>query len=258
MKQKAVLVAMLLLSILSCGKPPSTQPDERHQHGNALFPLQHLSSLYFGFRHGESIPSKEARVCASMQAGVDIKNSLTDVGRVEVHRNATAWIAGQKQLLEKYIQEDRLVIVSSPFSRTRETASIIAEALEKEFSKKVDVVIDDDLREREFGDFEGQLNSHDIYQKVWDRDRMEPTHTHWNVESARSVQARASGVIARLERVSKSSQGKLYILVAHGDTLSLLETAFRKLDASMHRTKEIIKPFQTAEVREFRLERRLN
>lgn len=209
--------------------------------------IGHLQkNIYFGLRHGESVPSNEKRVCASPAAGVLPENGLTETGRLEVKRSAEKWVKEGKSFIAKYLKENRLIILSSPFSRTLETAFFFVSAIEHEFpDHKPKIEIENDLRERDFGDFEGHLQSDLIYPLVWNQDREDPTHTDWNVESARSVQKRTRDLIERLETTS----GTIYVLVAHGDTLSLMETVFKNLDASLHRDQTLIKPFQTAEVR---------
>jgi len=232
MKSAKLLLAAMIFSVPSIG----------HAQKN----------IYFGFRHGESVPSQEKRVCASVATGTLYRNGLTEAGRSEVRRSAETWIKENKPLIEKYLNENRLVVLSSPFSRTLESAFFFVRAIENEFPEhepKIEIEIENDLRERNFGDFEGQFQSDVIYQQVWTRDQENPTHIDWNVESARDVQKRARELIERLENASALNAGSMYILVAHGDTLSLMETAFNSLDASLHRNPKLIKPFQTAEVR---------
>ncbi|KAB2838961.1 histidine phosphatase family protein [bacterium] len=99
----------------------------------------------------------------------------------------------------------------------------------------------------------GPGNSGKIYQQVWEQDRKNPKHTKWGVESAADVQARASRVIADLERQSQAAGGKMFVLVAHGDTLKILQTAFQKQSPAEHCNKDSVVPIKTAEIREFTL-----
>jgi len=156
------------------------------------------------------------------------------------------------------------VVVTSPFSRTRETAEVFVDTIQEKLKSSLPkkyrngglrnvIVVEDDLRERNFGKFEGQLNSGKVYDQVWAEDRVNPNNTKWGVESPNAVQARVSRVITELERQSQAAGGKLFVLVSHGDTLKISQTAFQKQSASEHCNKDSVAPFKTAEFREFKL-----
>ncbi len=232
---------------------------------NEIVNLTELSGTYYGLRHGESVPSAEKRICATMESGTDPKNGLTPKGREEVVTSTNEWIKANKKKISGYIQQDKFVIVTSPFSRTKETAQIFAEVLTEKFKGSIPkqykkgglsnvIVVDDRLRERNFGKFEGQAgNSSKIYEEVWALDAKNPSQTKSGVESTTSVQERASQVIADLEKQSQAAGGKMYVLVAHGDTLKILQTAFQKQSPSEHQNKDSVAPFKTAEIRQFTL-----
>ncbi len=256
-------IKSFLFSILFVGAVPLPGvAGEPTDGSNNLSNLPSLSGVYYGIRHGESVPSSQKRVCSSMEAGVDPANGLTEKGREEVVKNTTAWIEANQELIAKYLQKDKLVIVSSPFSRTKESAEIVADTIQVKFKKKLPkalrgngalkqrIVIEEDLRERYFGKFEGQGNSDEVYKKVWVEDTKNPGHGKWKVESANAVQARATQVISKLEEDSKANGGKLFLLVAHGDTLKITQTGFQKQSASAHCDPKQVPKFQTAEIRE--------
>jgi len=114
-----------------------------------------------------------------------------------------------KQLeLLKAFPLSKIKIFHSPFLRTKETASILAEMLALDKSQ---VEQEFDLRERYFGELDGGPTSR--YQEVWDEDLKDPDHHVFGVESANAVQHRASAFIKHLE--SKYS-GQLIFIVAHG------------------------------------------
>lgn len=233
---------------------------------NHLATVDSLSGKYVAVRHGESVPSSEKRVCSSMEAGIDPKNGLTEKGRQEVKDNTQAWIDANKKALAKWIKKDKLVIVTSPFSRTKETAGILADTLQAAFKKSLpakyrkgdglrQIIREDaDLKERNFSKkFEGKLNSHKIYEKIWKQDKKNPAHTKWGVESANSVQERSTALITRLDEEAKKAGGKLFILVSHGDTIKILQTGFQKQSAAEHENKDFVKSVKTAEFRELSL-----
>jgi broad specificity phosphatase PhoE len=219
-----------------------------------------LKGTYVGIRHGESVPSSERRVCGSLAAGVDPSNGLTAEGRVETRAATLAWIEEQTALIETALREHRLVILSSPFSRTHESADIIAETIEQYFQPslntppgmlKQQIRIEPDLRERDFGRYEGQFDSHLIYRRVWDQDALDPTYSGEGIESALAVQSRLMAIIARLEEESAAGEGWVYLLVSHGDPLKILATGFDQVSASAHQDPEQVPPFRTAEFRVF-------
>jgi len=264
MKRTIPWCMMLILSVPSLSFAANNAASAPTS-SNKLAPVQSLSGIYYGMRHGESVPSKEKRVCSQMASGVDPANGLTDKGKEEVAASATAWTKANHKVIANYLKKDKLVIVSSPFSRAQETAQILASVIQKNFKKDLPrkyqgpdgiqklVRVQDALRERDFGKFEGQGNSGEIYDKVWALDRKDPTISKWDVESAADVQERDSKFILALEEESKHAGGKLYILASHGDTLKIMQTAFQKMSASEHANKDKVAPFKTAEVREFTL-----
>lgn len=257
---KLCLLALVLwVSPAVHAKGPQSTTD-----ANALAGISELSGTYYILRHGESVPSAEHRVCATLQSGTDPKNGLTPKGREEVVLSTTEWIKANKKKIGGYLQKDKLVVVTSPYSRTKESAEILVEVLQANYKAQLPkkyrksglngiIVVEDDLREREFGKFEGASNSGKIYKQVWEQDRKDPKHHKWGVESASDVQARASHVVAELEKESQAAGGKMFVLVAHGDTLKILQTAFQKQSPAEHCNEASVSPIKTAEIREFKL-----
>ena len=217
-----------------------------------------LKGTYVAVRHGESVPSSERRICSSMAAGVDPRNGLTPKGRAETQAATEAWIDTQGARLEDALRHRRLVILTSPFSRTRETAGIIAETLERRFATELamapgalapQIRVEPALRERDFGRHEGELRSDVIYRGVWAEDARDPDFDGNGVESARAVQRRMLAVVAGLEAENAAGDPKLYVLVSHGDPLKILAAGFGGLSASAHQDPQQVPPFATAEFR---------
>jgi len=155
---------------------------------------------------------------------------LSQKGEAEVR------LAVEQALSRDLIPQD-MVIVSSPFSRTKMTSEIVREVL----GLSDDIIIDDRLRERYFGEFERKTNSH--YQKVWDKDLLTPGHKTWGVESTKEVLERTVDLIHSLEAIYKNEH---ILMVAHGDALQILLTWFT--DLPHHRHREVLH-LQTAEIR---------
>ena len=251
----------LYTAVLACLPSAAFAAKKAPVNSNELLTVSSLNNDFIALRHGESVPSSEGRVCATLKTGIDPANKLTPKGREEVVTSTTEWISKNKKKLNVVIQKDQLVIVTSPYSRTRETAEVFADVMTETFKAKLPkkyrknglrdvIVVEEDLREREFGKFEGKTGSKEIYAKVWAEDDKNPEHTKWGVESTSSVQQRSSGVVKKLD---DSSSGKLYVLVAHGDTLKILQTAFQKQSPSQHQNKDSVVPIKTAEFRYMKL-----
>ena len=194
---------------------------------NHLQNLTALKNRYFVMRHGKSLANQLGLIVSSPENGVNSYGLNTD-GQGQVINN----VADNSALA------DVSLILSSDFQRTRETAEITHEVL----GCTEEVVFHKHLRERFFGDLE--LTSHDQYQKVWDEDALDGSHTRFGVESTEAVMERITSLITTLDGYFTDTS---FLLVSHGDTLQILQTAFAKLEAGQHRS---LPHLETAEVRE--------
>lgn len=133
----------------------------------------------------------------------------------------------------------------SPFKRTVETAEIIYGVI-KDTNGNVSVPVHEmELRERFYGDFD--MTSDDNYNVCWEDDKAAPDHgehSQYNIESPSHVCDRATRFIAKIEN---EIQGKIVILVAHGDICQIILTAFMRIEAWRHRE---IKHIDTANFRD--------
>ena len=136
--------------------------------------------------------------------------------------------------------ERPVAILSSDFSRTFETAKLVAAAVD------ADVEAEPALRERDFGDFE--LGPNTAYDQVWARDAVDATHTDNQVEAAAAVLERAAGAVRRVEESAR--EGHAVLLVSHGDCLQILQTAFAGVGVSAHRS---LPHLETCELRRLEL-----
>lgn len=133
----------------------------------------------------------------------------------------------------------------SPFKRTVETAEIIYGVLKETHGHVTAPVKEMELRERFYGDFD--MTSDDNYHVCWDDDKAAPDHgenSQYKIESPSHVCDRASRFIAKIE---SEMQGKIVILVAHGDICQIILTAFMRIEAWRHRE---IKHIDTANWRD--------
>ena len=182
---------------------------------------------YFALRHGESEANRDGAIRSDPSTACDAYG-LTEVGRGQVRASVSASELGPDAL-----------IYSSDFRRARETAEIARALL-----GALPVTLNERLRERFFGAFEGTSNAN--YQTVWDRDREDPGQTEDGVESVMSVLGRTSSLVAELEL---EHVGKTIVFVAHGDPLQIMQTGFLSVNPAEHRG---LPPLTTAELRELR------
>jgi len=200
---------------------------------NQLTELSALNNSYFGVRHGQSLANCQSLIVSKPENGISAYG-LSDEGKDQVRKSINRAKADRRL-------DGKIRIISSDFKRARETAEI-AQAM---LGAQKEIQLDSRLRERDFGDFE--LQSNHLYERAWQEDARDPSHTLNNVESADSVMERTSSLIMSLE---KAYQGERFLLVAHGDTLQILQTAFLKISASKQRE---MKHLETAEICELRL-----
>lgn len=86
--------------------------------------------------------------------------------------------------------------------------------------------------------------SDDLYNQVWAADAQNPFHELFGVESVVDVTRRVTGVIRsqeeRQEERQEEQEGEevWVVLVSHGDSLQILQTAMRGWSGDRHRQLE--------------------
>jgi len=189
----------------------SSKRDVLHKEG-----LDDLHNQYLVLRHGTSEANLKGIIVSCPENGLD-KWGLSAAGRQEVSASV------EKAVMEGVLDRQSS-LRSSDFLRARESSQIAMQKMHI-----CQMKIDAALRERNFGDFELQSNTH--YQEVWAEDLRNPKHTKWGVESATAVVER----LVMLRRLEKSHQDKKILLVSHGDTLQLLQCVFEGQSIKHHR-----------------------
>ena len=199
---------------------------------NVIMPLEleHLSNTYHSLRHGKSKPNEDGIIVSSLEEGAKLIHGLVDLGREQVRTSV------RRGLETNVFKRKKKIILHSPFSRAYQSAEVAGEELD------VDLIECEDLRERFFGVLDGL--THVNYQAVWNRDQIYSGHTQFGVESVRSTRDRGLRVIQQCEEDYEDSD---VILVGHGDSLQILETVFRGIHSSQHRT---LKPLKNGELRQ--------
>ncbi|MEY2461055.1 MAG: hypothetical protein QOG30_2885 [Acidimicrobiaceae bacterium] len=147
-----------------------------------------MAARLFAVRHGET----EWSLSGQHTGRTDVP--LTDAGR-ERAKQVGAFLAGRTFAL----------VLTSPFSRARETATLAGFP---------DAIVDDDLREWDYGDYEGR--------KTLDIRKKRPGWFLWddgvpNGETIEQVASRADRVIERAREVDGD-----VLVFAHGHVLRVL------------------------------------
>eukprot|EP00568_Trieres_chinensis_P010588 CAMPEP_0183310132 /NCGR_PEP_ID=MMETSP0160_2-20130417/29198_1 /TAXON_ID=2839 ORGANISM="Odontella Sinensis, Strain Grunow 1884" /NCGR_SAMPLE_ID=MMETSP0160_2 /ASSEMBLY_ACC=CAM_ASM_000250 /LENGTH=235 /DNA_ID=CAMNT_0025474299 /DNA_START=110 /DNA_END=817 /DNA_ORIENTATION=- len=201
---------------------------------NRLMSVSLLRQAYCALRHGQSLANVEG-IISSDPLIATVQHGLSDAGK-EQARAAGNRIAENLVGGEEGIQG--VAIYSSDFARARETANFVADALVRHSIPlhKGGVILETRLRERNFGQLNGGPDSR--YGDVWEIDADDADHTDFGVESVNSVLDRTTGLVLDIDDELSTTGGKNWkcILVAHGDVLQILQTGFRRMDGSLHRT----------------------
>ena len=131
-----------------------------------------------------------------IDSGARLEYGLHATGREQARAAGDAFKA--------IVQTRPVTILSSDFSRTFETAKLVAATV------NADVEAEPALRERDFGDFE--LGPNTAYEAVWEQDAIDAKHTAWGVEAPPCF-GRAAGAV----RAWNAREGHAVLLVSHGD-----------------------------------------
>jgi glucosyl-3-phosphoglycerate phosphatase len=193
---------------------------------------------YFALRHGQS----EANVAAIIVSDPNVachKYGLSSTGRMQA-------LQAGKDVLQQFVRGGyhSLVLLSSDLLRAYETASIVEDVIRQHNDNTThnavtifqnEIVREVRLRERGFGDWDGTTDEN--YARVWQDDAANANHTNGNVESVHSVMGRVTRCVrdwdATLEKVDDKK--RMVVLVAHGDVLQILQTAFAQWPGTQHR-----------------------
>lgn len=169
------------------------------------------STKIFLLRHGETLWNTEQRLQGH-------KNSdLTEVGREQ---------ASQSGLALKRLGADSFRLISSPLGRCRETANIIAEALEFD-SSNIEYV--DRVKEISFGSWEGQ-QIHDIQEMDSEAFNLRKAN-RWDVPAPGGESY--SMVAERLNEWLKDIEGQSLILVSHGCAGRILRGIYAQIQKEL-------------------------
>ena len=180
---------------------------------------------FFIMRHGESLANKRS-IIASHEGNALNNFGLTNRGADQVMNTA----------LQTRLNQDA-IIVSSDYLRAKETAELFHDIIYASSEIRYDVR----LRERGFGNLELQNSA--LYEDVWKQDELSANTQVNNVETINSILNRALPVVDELNQIFSN---KDILLVGHGDVLQILLAFHQGLEARFHRT---LAPLKNAELR---------
>ncbi|CAF1650016.1 unnamed protein product, partial [Didymodactylos carnosus] len=193
---------------------PSNEHEVEEKDYNSLWNYVTLKNDYYILRHGESEAQLEHLITSNPLQCVNTYG-LTEKGKQQVLHSID-------QFKPSLLTVDRSIhIYTSDFLRAQQTAKIVCNQLN---IPEDELNICEELRERAFGIYNGK--SMDNYEKIWTLDATND-HEHLlnktQVESTRDVIRRTTKLIANLEKLYSND---IILLVSHGDTLQILQTAF--------------------------------
>jgi broad specificity phosphatase PhoE len=181
---------------------------------NMTYPAT-LKNRYYIVRHGESEMNVRGVIASDLQTD---KGCLTERGRQQVRDNFLS-VLGSGWDSSRPTQ-----IYTSPLCRARETAEIISDLT------NAPVIMDDRLRERDFGKLEGTTVSN--YKLIWDRDEDGCSVGETGAEELEHIAERLAELISTIEM--KLSTYNI-VICTHGDVASTLIVGLRKLPLREHR-----------------------
>ena len=147
-------------------------------------------------RHGQTDWNVENKVCGSTN------RPLTEQGKEQA-----------KALAEKMKDKDIDVIIASPMLRAMQTAGAVS------IATGIPVIMDERLREHDYGDFEGFDRSKDEY---WQQKYLFAT----KFPKGESLFDLAQRVYNLLDDVKKAYPDKTVLLVCHGGVSRMIKTYF--------------------------------
>lgn len=185
-----------------------------------------LKHTYWLLRHGKSMANELDIIVSDMANGIDEKYGLSEVGQQQARQAG----ASLKKELQEQLAANRVMLYSSPFSRTMQTAQFAVAELVPDIVLSIQEA--PELRERSFGCFE--LQSCSKYELVWVEDAKDSRNRPaGGGESVQDVADRTLGFVHGLEASLSGSHH--IILVSHGDALSILAAALLGTDLEKHR-----------------------
>lgn len=140
------------------------------------------------------------------QTAWNVKNLLQGSTDVEL---SDVGIKQAEELSKKLDLNKIDICFCSPLKRTRQTANIL-------IKNKIDVIYDDMIVERKFGDYEGKPINFDLIIQQWDYKLNDSSH---NIENVQDCLLRAKRFI---EKLKEEYSNKTILIISHGSFIKAL------------------------------------
>lgn len=182
-----------------------------------------LKNHYYLLRHGQSTANVAGIISSARTLAYSEKHGLTELGYAQGKSSSRQLIS---LLREQAKPGEKVVFLSSPFARARQTAQACLDGLEEcmdelqEMGLEVTRVfqLDDRLMERYFGRLDNEAIY--TYAYVWPVDRYNVTHTAFDVESVAAVATRLRRVVEDQESRFENTH---IVWTSHADVLQIAQ-----------------------------------
>ena len=181
-----------------------------------------LQNTYYMLRHGQSTANVEGIISSARTLAYSDKHGVTPLG-YDQGMQASQHLLDLIKVHQKS-QGNRVVMISSPFARARQTAQACLDGLAQttidplDLQIDTDIQLDDRLMERYFGRLDNEAIY--TYAYVWPVDQFNVTHTAFGVESVAAVATRVREMIVNLEEQYSNCH---LVLVSHADVLQICQ-----------------------------------
>ena len=191
-----------------------------------------LKNRFYAMRHGNSEANQEGLISSNPDVATH-KHGLSSLGVEQVVESVERFI-GREGADVRTVR-----VFCSDFKRAAMTADMLAAGARTVARRDIRI------RERWFGELDNGPD--DKYNDVWERDETDADQEWKDVESVNKVRERASELVREIETETREGEEADVVLVAHGDVLQILMTAFDGVRGEDHRG---LKHLETAEIRE--------
>lgn len=173
-------------------------------------------------RHGQT----DWNVAGKIQGITDTELNETGIKQAETTR-------------EKLLTEDIDVIISSPLKRAKKTAEIIGSG------RNIPIIIDDSIKERYFGKYEGKTGKEFDLDEIWN---YKLNKQYEDVESTGELFTRVQGF---LDKIKQEYPDKTVLLVTHGGVAVPIRATLEGIPEGMDILKGL--GIDNCEVREYEI-----
>jgi broad specificity phosphatase PhoE len=194
-----------------------------------------LNNSYYLLRHGQSTANVAQIISSARSLAHSDQHGLTELGAEQATNSAAQLVD-----LLRSSKREKVVFLSSPFARARQTAQACLVELQRlrtthennnnfhsnnntlaslsSMQVVSDVVIVDDLMERYFGRLDGQAIY--TYAYVWPLDQFNVTHVAFDVESVAAVCHRLRRLLLQTDSTYNNCA---IVFTSHADVLQIAQ-----------------------------------